>query len=303
MSFEGMDADELRGLAAQINTDAQTLSGLVATMTGVLAELTLFWQGPMVAVFEQDWQAKYRPSLLAAYDTLAGLHTHLVSNIDQQTSASAAEGGWTVGRVVNDLWQGTQTVGELTLIPLYLMDKEKELFGHGDPEPTGRGPWTWLEKQTEDKVFPYLEDTKPVRWLKDTRALRYADDLLVKTHAYKVLKFAGPAGIAVGVATVAVDLTQAGQAQAAGNTYSAANHTVDAAADAVMMFPVVGWLGHFDIEMTKADVDEVVTGGPIPSPFSWQNLKEDYFPLPGGMWQELKHDTGKLLGIGAGGDF
>jgi uncharacterized protein YukE len=100
--FEGMDADQLRGLAAQINTDAQTLSGLVTTMTGVVAELTLFWQGPMVAVFEQDWQAKHRPSLLAAHDTLTGLHTHLVSNIDQQASASAAEGGWTAERIVGD---------------------------------------------------------------------------------------------------------------------------------------------------------------------------------------------------------
>ncbi|HUA28695.1 MAG TPA: hypothetical protein VMC03_07400 [Streptosporangiaceae bacterium] len=102
MSFEGMDADQLGGLAAQIDRDAQTLSGLVTTMTGVVAQLTLFWYGPMVAVFEQDWQAKYRPSLLAAYGTLTALHAHLVSNIDQQTSASAADGGWTAERVVGD---------------------------------------------------------------------------------------------------------------------------------------------------------------------------------------------------------
>jgi uncharacterized protein YukE len=102
MPFEGMDADQLRGLAAQINSDAQTLSGLVTTMTGVLADLTLFWQGPMVAVFEQDWQAKHRPSLLAAFDTLTGLHTHLVSNVDQQASASAEDGGWTAQRILAD---------------------------------------------------------------------------------------------------------------------------------------------------------------------------------------------------------
>jgi hypothetical protein len=102
MPFEGMDADQLRGLATRIDSDAQTLSGLVTTMTGVLAELTLFWYGPMVAVFEQDWQAKHRPSLLAAHDILTGLHTHLVSNIDQQISASAAEGVWTAERVVGD---------------------------------------------------------------------------------------------------------------------------------------------------------------------------------------------------------
>jgi uncharacterized protein YukE len=114
MSFEGMDADQLRTLAAQIDKDAQTLSGLVTTMTGVVAELTLFWRGPMVAVFDQDWQTKYRPSLLAAQDTLTALHTHLVNNIDQQTSASAADSGWTAERVVGDfenVLTGTGLVG------------------------------------------------------------------------------------------------------------------------------------------------------------------------------------------------
>jgi uncharacterized protein YukE len=143
MSFEGMDADELRGLAAQINTDAQTLSGLVATMTGVLAELTLFWQGPMVAVFEQDWQAKYRPSLLAAYDTLAGLHTHLVSNIDQQTSASAAEGGWTVERIAGDLQgpvgfaEGVLTATGLVTMTKLLADTPVGNFIDDDLGPAG----------------------------------------------------------------------------------------------------------------------------------------------------------------------
>ncbi len=119
MSFEGMDLDQLRGLAAQIDKDAQTLDGLVITMTSVVAELTLFWHGPTVAVFEQDWQTKYRPSLLAAYDTLTALHTHLVNNIDQQTSASAAEGGWTAERVVGDfenVLTGAGLVGLTTLL-------------------------------------------------------------------------------------------------------------------------------------------------------------------------------------------
>jgi hypothetical protein len=102
MSFDGMDVDQLRDLAAQINADAQKLSGLVASMTGVVAQVTLFWHGPMVAVFEQDWAVTYRPSLLAASDTLTALHAHLVSNIGQQTSASAADGGWSAERVVGD---------------------------------------------------------------------------------------------------------------------------------------------------------------------------------------------------------
>ena len=302
MSFEGMDADQLQGLAKQIDSDAQALDKLVTTLTGVVGALTLLWNGPVAATFEQDWQSKNRPALLAAYNTLTALHTHLVNNISQQISASAAEGGWTVGHVIDDLWQGTEKVEALTTIPLYLVSKEQQLFGHGDPEPTGDGPWTWLEKHTEDPVFPYIEDTKAVRWLHSTPALRDADDVLVKTHAYKILgKVITPITLGIGVASVGVDLTQAGQDEAAGNAYGAANHAVDAVADSVAMVPVVGWLGDFDTEMAKADVNEIVNGGPIPSPFSWQNLKEDYAPLPGEMWQELLQDKGELFNMALGG--
>jgi uncharacterized protein YukE len=98
MSFEGMDVEQLQGLAKQIDSDAQALDKLVITLTGVVGTLTLLWNGPMAATFEQDWQSKNRPALLAAYDILTSLHTHLVNNISQQTSASAAEGGWTAAR-------------------------------------------------------------------------------------------------------------------------------------------------------------------------------------------------------------
>jgi uncharacterized protein YukE len=102
MSFEGMDIDQLQGLAKQIDSDAQTLYNLVTSLTGVVGTLTFMWNGPVAVTFEQDWQTKNRPGLLGAYNTLTNLHSHLVSNISQQTSASAAEGSWTVGRVVGD---------------------------------------------------------------------------------------------------------------------------------------------------------------------------------------------------------
>jgi uncharacterized protein YukE len=119
MSFEGMDVDRLQGLAKQIESDAQVLYNLVTDLTGVAGGLTLLWQGPMAATFEQDWQSKNRPALLAAYNILTALHTHLVNNISQQTSASAAEGGWTAERVVGDfenVLTGIGLVGLTTLL-------------------------------------------------------------------------------------------------------------------------------------------------------------------------------------------
>jgi uncharacterized protein YukE len=102
MSFEGMDLDQLQGLAKQIDSDAQKLYGLVGNLADILSGLTLLWNGPVAATFEQDWQSKNRPALLAAYNTLMELHAHLVSNISQQTAASAADGGWSAARVFDD---------------------------------------------------------------------------------------------------------------------------------------------------------------------------------------------------------
>ena len=102
MSFEGMDVDQLQGLAKQVDADAQKLYSLVQSLNGVIGGLTFLWNGPVAATFEQNWQSKNRPALLAAHNTLTSLHAHLVANINQQISASAAEGGWTAERIVGD---------------------------------------------------------------------------------------------------------------------------------------------------------------------------------------------------------
>jgi uncharacterized protein YukE len=102
MSFEGMDVDQLRALAKRIESDAQALYNLVTSLNGIVGVLSLIWHGPVAVTFELEWESKNRPALLAAYNILNNLHTHLVDNIDQQTSASATEGGWTVGRIIGD---------------------------------------------------------------------------------------------------------------------------------------------------------------------------------------------------------
>jgi len=102
MSIEGMDVDEMQGLAQQLGTDLDTLNRLLATVNGLVGRLPSLWQGPAAAAFEADWQSRYRPGLLGAVSTLTALHTHLVGNVSQQQSASAADGGWTAGRVVGD---------------------------------------------------------------------------------------------------------------------------------------------------------------------------------------------------------
>jgi WXG100 family type VII secretion target len=308
MSFEGMNIDQMQALAKQIDADAQALYNLVNNLNGILAGLVFTWNGPTAAAFEQEWQHKNRPALLSAYTILTNLHKHLVDNINQQTSASAADsygadglGGAALG-IAAAIWGVVETVEPLAAIPEYLISKEEDLFNHAPPDPAVKGPWTWLEKHTEDPVFPEIKDTRPLRWLHDTPALRYADDLLVKTHVYKVLdKVIEPVNLGIAVASVGVDLGQASLDAAHGDAYGAANHVADAEADGLGAIPIVGQLAGFDIEVAKADINEVVTGGPIPSPFSWKNLKEDYAPLPGEMWQQLLLDKGQLLNMALGG--
>jgi uncharacterized protein YukE len=126
MSFEGMDVDQLQGLAKQINADARALTDLVTTLTAVAARLTVLWHGPLAAAFEQDWQSKLSPSLQAATGTLTDLHTHLQNNINAQISASAADAGLAgtsggtsailpaVVAGVGVIWSGAQLAGQFT---------------------------------------------------------------------------------------------------------------------------------------------------------------------------------------------
>jgi uncharacterized protein YukE len=131
MSLEGMDVDELRGLAAQLGTDESTLSGLITTVNGIAGELVLLWNGPASVTFEQDWQSRHRPALLAALSTLSSLHTHLVNNVNQQASASAAEGGWTAERAVGD-FENALTVAGLVGFPVSALAGTSKVLGATD---------------------------------------------------------------------------------------------------------------------------------------------------------------------------
>jgi uncharacterized protein YukE len=138
MSFEGMNVDQMQGLAKQIDADAQALYNLVNSLNGILAGLIFTWNGPTAAAFEQEWQHKNRPALLSAYTILTNLHKHLVDNINQQTSASAAEGGWTAERIVGD-FENTVTALGLVGIPVSFLAETSKVMGVANTGLTGVG--------------------------------------------------------------------------------------------------------------------------------------------------------------------
>ena len=263
MSFEGMDVDQLQGLAKQIESDAQALYNLVTSLTGVVGTLTLLWNGPVAATFEQDWQSKNRPALLAAYDTLTNLHTHLVSNISQQTSASAAEGGWTAERVVGDFENVLTGVG-LVGLPLGMISELGGRLTDLQGASLLKEGWTYA---TEDRLFSSDDDG----WVK-TAAESVGDSPLSDG-----LAAVGLAGSVIGVAHVAEDSYRASEDLDAGNYAGAANEFVEGVADGLQAYPSpVTYLAGVDLKLLDqvANLDWKDT----PNPFSGSNFEQYYLP-------------------------
>lgn len=283
MSFEGMDVDQLQGLAKQIDSDAQALYNVVTSLTGVVGTLTLLWNGPVAATFEQDWQSKNRPALLAAHNILTNLHTHLVNNISQQTSASAAEGGWTAERMVGDLENDIKIVGTVGL-PLGLISELGKAPDSLNDARLLTKAWSYA---TDDHLFSLSPDG--VGWVKSTAS--FIDD----THLDTGLKMVGLAGSAVGVIHVAEDSYRASEDLDDGNDAGAANEFVEGVADGLQAYPSpVTYLAGVDLKLLDqvANLDWKDT----PSPFSGSNFEQYYLPefesmKTGAYWEQ----AGKTL--------
>jgi uncharacterized protein YukE len=280
MSFEGMDVDQLQGLAKQIDSDAQALDKLVITLTGVVGTLTLLWNGPVAATFEQDWQSKNRPALRSAYDILTSLHTHLVNNISQQTSASAAEGGWTAERVVGDAENVLTAAGVLGLPLAIISDLGKAADGLD-----GASLWTkaW-SYATDDRLF----SQDGVGWVKTTAEF-VADHPALDDS----LKVVGLAGSAIGVAHVVEDSYRASEDLNDGNYAGAANEFVEGVADGLQAYPSpVTYLAGVDLKLLDqlANLDWKDT----PNPLSASQFKQYYLPElesmgTGAYWKQAWH--------------
>lgn len=199
MSFEGMDVDQLQSLAKQIDSDAQALYNLVNTLNGVTGALTLIWHGPVAATFEQEWQSRNRPALLAAYNTLMNLHGHLVSNINQQKSASAAEGGWTLDRIIGDVrtaWTAWEPVAQRVGYVQEALDKFHELAGkHFEPgakefKEYDKG-WSKLIQLDHDSSLLKYHEWSVLRYAHDASYLQKADKVLAHTRIADLIPVVG----------------------------------------------------------------------------------------------------------------
>jgi uncharacterized protein YukE len=282
MSFEGMDVDQLQGLAKQIESDAQVLYNLVTDLTGAVGGLTLLWHGPMAATFEQDWQSKNRPALLAAYNTLRDLHAHLVSNISQQTSASAAEGGWTAERVIGDFENLLTGAGLVGLTPLL----------HGTPVEgllTGAGLISLpiSAYHTADDAFHVDEDLVQGHYVKAANdvtdeisdGLKTASGIISAAPLIAATPFLADAPFIADSPLLADGLLVAADPEAAA---------------AVAVVAATVYVAGVDVKLLDqvANLDWKDT----PNPFSGSNFQQDYVPVfesmgTGAFWEQ----AGKTL--------
>jgi len=283
MSFEGMDVEQLQGLAKQIDADAQALDKLVISLTGVVGTLTLLWNGPAAAAFEQDWQAKNRPALLAAYDILTTLHTHLVNNISQQISASAAEGGWTVGRVVADVregWDKWQDIDGRWVSPIQIpVGLIHDLSGkHYSPGTEAyeeySKAWNKLIQLDHDGSFLKYHESSVLRYVHDASFVQKADKILVDTH---IADFLGPVGMILAAPDAIVNTGEAIVDVKDHHYNSAIQHLGNVAEDEG---GVVGLLAGGTTRLLADDYElgKQIQWGQVPNPFSGNNWQADWVP-------------------------
>jgi len=267
MSFEGMDVDQLQGLAKQIDSDAQALDSLVTTLTGVVGTLTLLWNGPVAVTFEQDWQSKNRPALLGAYNTLRDLHTHLVSNISQQTSASAAEGGWTAERLVGDLEKNGLTIAGAVGLPLSIISElgGAKLTDLTDANLLEKG-WAYA---TDDRLFSL--SPVDVGWMKSTA------NFLNHSHIDTALKVVGIAGSAVSAFDAVDDLYRGGDDLLEGKYAAATTELVEGVANGLQAYPSpVTQLAGAGLKLADQVANQELQG--TPAPVSGSNFQQNYVP-------------------------
>jgi len=289
MSFEGMDVDQLTALAKQIDSAAQALYNLVTSLTGTMGGLTLLWHGPVAATFEQDWESKNRPALLAAYNTLTNLHTHLVNNINQQTSASAADGGIlsrvdggilsTIAGDAHDLWGDWEKIANPAALIHFLPDEVHELSGK-EYNPRAKAykeynkAWDKLTQLDHDSKFLKYHESPVLRYVHDASYVKNADKILVRTH---IAPFLGPVGAVLALPDAIVNTGEAIVDLKDHRYNSAIQHAGTVAEDEG---GPVGLLGGFATRLIAQDYElgKQLQWSDTPNPFSGDNFKQDWLP-------------------------
>ncbi len=73
MNMEGMDADAVRQFAGKPDAQAHSIASVIASINGLLSNLSSVWRGPDATQLEGWWSGQHRPALQNAHEALSGL--------------------------------------------------------------------------------------------------------------------------------------------------------------------------------------------------------------------------------------
>ena len=88
MAFEGMDVDEVRSLAGQLQTQAQNITQVVSSIDSIISSMENVWKGKDATDFLSWWQTQHKPHLNHAEEAIMGLHQSALNNAAAQDQAS-----------------------------------------------------------------------------------------------------------------------------------------------------------------------------------------------------------------------
>ncbi|HEY6790834.1 MAG TPA: hypothetical protein VI365_26350 [Trebonia sp.] len=192
MAFEGMDVDRVQELAQQVDHYALSLSQVTAAAASLAEDLTGHWRGLAAAAFQQDWEYRHRPALMAAAAALAQTHTRLVANISQQQQASAAAGGdgpMAGGAVLDIASAGRKldsvigVAGPILGAAKWLSDNKSVTGRYTKSWDQVRDDWRSLKETLHLPVDPDNEFLKYKSW----PVIQDAHDIIEATHAGPVI--------------------------------------------------------------------------------------------------------------------
>lgn len=202
MSIEGMDTNQLEGLAKQIDSNSQALYNLVNSINGVIGALIFSWNGPAATTFEHDWQNKNRPALLNAHNILANLHSELIKNIDQQKSTSAQDIYDKVHHPADNVHKIAETVHGLAEKKYNPRTDDNREYRIGT-----KNSYIGFEFNNDNKLEKFLNyhDSPWLRIAHDSSFVQKADKILVDT---RIADFLGPVGLILALPDIAVNTVE-----------------------------------------------------------------------------------------------
>lgn len=92
VSIDGMDVDEVRGIAADLATQAETLHRIILYVDSLVLKSAQVWRGRDSERFSGWWRSEHRLGLANAEESLRGLGRSAHNNAVEQGNASGISG-------------------------------------------------------------------------------------------------------------------------------------------------------------------------------------------------------------------